>query len=125
MAERIQSGSLTEGSMITAHAFQDHMKISIIIPAFNEEKLIGETLRRITSAGKVFSELGWESELIVCNNNSTDRTGELAQAAGARVVFEPVNQIARARNKGAEVAGGDWLLFIDADSHPQPELLAD
>ncbi len=101
------------------------MKISIIIPAFNEEKLIGNTLRRITSAGKVFSELGWESELIVCDNNSTDRTAELAQAAGARVVFEPVNQIARARNKGAEAASGDWLLFIDADSHPQPELLAD
>src|SRR5439155_20815635 len=39
-----------------------------------------------------------------------------ARAAGARVVFEPVNQISRARNAGARAAGGDWLLFVDADS---------
>src|SRR5437879_5925550 len=101
------------------------MKISIIVPAFNEEKLIAETLRRIQTAAVAFSEAGWESELIVCDNNSTDRTAELAQAAGARVVFEPINQIARARNKGAEAATGDWLLFIDADSHPSPGLFAD
>lgn len=101
------------------------MKISVIVPAFNEEKLIGETLRRITAAMAAFSERGWESELIVCDNNSSDRTAELARAAGARVVFEPVNQIARARNTGAVTATGDWLLFIDADSSPQPELFAD
>lgn len=40
-------------------------------------------------------------------------------------MFEPVNQIARARNRGAAAATGDWLLFIDADSRPRPELLAD
>ena len=101
------------------------MKISIIIPAFNEEKLIPETLRRITAAGAAFSERQWESELIVCDNNSTDCTAELAQAAGARVVFEPINQIARSRNTGARAATGDWLLFIDADSHPTQELFAD
>src|SRR6266481_9044691 len=101
------------------------MKISIIVPAFNEEKLIGETLRRITVATGAFAECGWGSELIVCDNNSTDRTAELAREAGAQVVFEPVNQIARARNTGAGAATGDWLLFIDADSHPQPELFAD
>jgi len=101
------------------------MKISIIVPAFNEEKLIGETLRRITSATTAFADLGWQTELIVCDNNSTDHTAQLAQSEGAKVVFEPVNQIARARNKGAAAATGDWLLFIDADSHPSPELFAD
>jgi len=101
------------------------VKISIIVPAFNEEKLIGETLRRITVATGAFAECGWGSELIVCDNNSTDRTAEVAREAGAQVVFEPVNQIARARNTGAGAATGDWLLFIDADSHPQPELFAD
>jgi glycosyltransferase involved in cell wall biosynthesis len=101
------------------------MKVSIIVPAFNEEKLIAETLRRIQAAAVAFSEAGFESELIVCDNNSNDRTAELAQAAGAQVVFEPINQIARARNKGAEAATGDWLLFIDADSHPSPGLYAD
>ena len=65
------------------------------------------------------------SELIVCDNNSTDRTGELARAAGAVVVFEPVNQIGRARNKGAEAATGDWLVFVDADSRPSAELFSD
>jgi glycosyltransferase involved in cell wall biosynthesis len=101
------------------------MKVSIIVPAFNEEKLIAESLRCISKATASFSARGWATELIVCDNNSNDRTLELAQAAGARVVFEPINQIARARNKGAEVASGDWLLFIDADSRPTPELFAD
>jgi glycosyltransferase involved in cell wall biosynthesis len=41
------------------------------------------------------------------------------------VVFEPHNQISRARNKGASVAAGEWLLFVDADSTPSRELFAD
>jgi GT2 family glycosyltransferase len=40
-------------------------------------------------------------------------------------VFEPVNQIARARNSGAAAATGDWLIFVDADSHPNAGLFAD
>src|ERR1700722_14568089 len=63
--------------------------------------------------------------LIVCDNNSNDRTAESARAAGAIVVFEPINQIARARNSGAAAATGDWLVFVDADSHPSAELFAD
>lgn len=98
------------------------MKLSIVVPAFNEEKLIAETLKRIRHATGVLNDRGWVVELIVCDNNSTDRTQELAQAAGATVVFEPINQIARARNRGASVATGDWLLFVDADSHPCPGL---
>jgi glycosyltransferase involved in cell wall biosynthesis len=101
------------------------MKIAIIIPAFNEEKLLPATLRSIQAALGPFSRLGWETELVVCDNNSTDRTSELARAEGAAVVFEPVNQIARARNAGAAAATGDWLIFVDADSQPSPELFAD
>jgi len=101
------------------------MKISIVIPAFNEERLLGESLREISRAMAAFVERGWETELIVCDNNSTDRTAEIARAAGAQVVFEPVNQIARARNTGAAAAMGDWLVFVDADSHPSHELFAD
>lgn len=101
------------------------MKISIVVPAFNEEKLIAGSLAAIRSSMAVFPERGWESELIVCDNNSTDRTAELARGAGATVVFEPVNQIGRARNKGAEAATGDWLIFVDADSHPSRELFGD
>ena len=101
------------------------MQISIIIPAFNEEKLLPATLGSIHRASEAFHTLGWTTELIVCDNNSTDRTAELARASGAVVVFEPMNQIARARNTGARVATGDWLVFVDADSAPTPELFAD
>jgi len=101
------------------------VKISIVIPAFNEERLLGESLSQIKAASTAFTERGWETELIVCDNNSTDRTAEIARAAGATVVFEPVNQIARARNSGAAAATGDWLVFVDADSHPSAGLFAD
>jgi glycosyltransferase involved in cell wall biosynthesis len=101
------------------------VKISVVIPAFNEEKLIGATLRSIQAAGAAFAALGWEMEIVVSDNNSTDATAELARAAGARVVFEPINQIARARNTGAAAAGGDWLVFVDADSRPARELFAE
>src|SRR5438477_12943490 len=100
------------------------MKVSIIVPAFNEEKLITSSLRQMKKASAAFAELGWQTELIVCDNNSTDRTGELARAEGALVVFEKMNQIARARNAGARAASGEWLVFVDADSHPSRELLA-
>ena len=101
------------------------MKISIVIPAFNEERLLAQTLAHVNSLRPVFTAAGWESELIVCDNNSTDRTVEIARAADATVVFEPVNQIARARNAGAAAASGEWLLFIDADSHPSAGLFGD
>ncbi len=101
------------------------VRISIVIPAFNEEKLIGRCLAAVTEAGVAFADAGWSSEVIVCDNNSTDRTAELARQAGATVVFEPVNQISRARNRGAQAATGDWLLFLDADSFPMRALFAD
>ena len=101
------------------------MNISIIIPAFNEERLLGASLGKIRTAAAAFGRRGWAVELIVCDNNSTDRTAEIARAAGATVVFEPVNQIARARNCGAAAATGDWLVFVDADSHPSAELFDD
>lgn len=101
------------------------MKISIVIPAFNEAALLAETLRSVNEARRAFADRGWDSEVIVCDNNSTDGTAAIGQAAGARVVFEAVNQIGRARNTGAAAATGDWLLFIDADSRPCADLFAD
>jgi glycosyltransferase involved in cell wall biosynthesis len=107
------------------HPDHTDVKISVIVPAYNEEKLLGASLRSIQEAMKGFASFGWETELIVCNNNSTDRTGEIAAAAGANVVFEPINQIGRARNCGAKAATGDWLVFVDADSNPSRELFID
>ena len=64
--------------------------------------------------------------LIVVDNNSTDATAAVAKAHGATVVFEPHNQISRARNAGARAAieaGCQQLVFIDADTLPAPETL--
>jgi glycosyltransferase involved in cell wall biosynthesis len=99
--------------------------ISIIVPAFNEEKLLAASLQAVKTAATAFSQAGLQWELVVCDNNSTDRTAEMARAEGAKVVFEPINQIGRARNTGAAAASGEWLLFVDADSRPSRELLTD
>jgi glycosyltransferase involved in cell wall biosynthesis len=98
--------------------------ISIILPAFNEAQLLPSTLAAVHAARKAFDSVQWNSEVIVCDNNSTDATSQIAREHGARVVFEAVNMIGRARNAGASVASGDWLVFIDADSQPSIELFA-
>ena len=101
------------------------MYLSIVIPAFNEARLIEQTLRSVTTSLAANAGSGFTSEVIVVDNNSTDNTAQLARDAGARVVFEPINQIGRARNAGAAQATGEWLLFLDADSLLSAELLAD
>ena len=101
------------------------MHLSIIIPAFNEERLIARCLQSISTSLADNLQPGFTSEIIVVDNNSTDKTANLARQAGAQVVFEPINQIGRARNAGAAKATGEWLLFMDADSVLNPGLLAD
>jgi glycosyltransferase involved in cell wall biosynthesis len=91
------------------------MKLSIVIPAFNEEKLLPACLDSVRAAAAACGLADYE--VIVCDNNSTDATPRIARQSGAQVVFEPVNRISRSRNAGAAAATGDWLLFIDADSH--------
>jgi len=101
------------------------MRVSVVVPAFNEEQGIAASLRSTRHAMTALDTMGWSSELIVCDNNSTDRTALIAREEGAQVVFEPINQISRARNTGASRATGDWLIFVDADSHPSRELFVD
>lgn len=98
------------------------MHLSIVVPAFNEETRLPATLASIRMAACAFDTRGWSHELVVCDNNSTDRTASIASAGGARVVFEAHNQIARARNAGAAGASGEWLIFVDADSTPTLDL---
>lgn len=72
------------------------------------------------------SEQSIKGECIVVDNNSDDATAEVAKSHGAnQVVFEPVNQIARARNSGAHVATGQFLIFIDADTRIAAKLLSE
>ena len=93
---------------------------SIVVPAYDEERLLPETLARLRQAMGATPLVG---EIVVCDNNSTDRTPAIAAEAGARVVFESVNQIARARNTGARAARGRYLVFVDADTVVPPRLL--
>jgi len=87
---------------------------SVIIPAFNEEHFISATLESVNKAMKANPSL--KGELIVTDNNSTDRTAEVAREHGAKVVFEEMQQIARSRNAGAAQAKGHYLIFVDADT---------
>ena len=103
----------------------DDMMVSVIIPAFNEELIIQDTIQRIEHAFAVNRGRGIAWEIIVCDNDSTDGTAQAAREAGARVVSEPARQISRARNTGAGIADGGWYLFIDADSYPRPELVTE
>jgi len=93
---------------------------SVIVPAYNEAELLPSTLAALRRAMEPQS---CEGEVVVVDNNSTDDTAAIARAAGARVVFEPHNQIARARNAGGRAATGEWLVFVDADSTVSPALL--
>ncbi len=93
---------------------------SIIIPAYNEELWLPRTLELLQQA---MASVTLQGELIVVDNNSSDATARVAEEAGARVVFESLNQISRARNAGARVAQGRYFIFVDADTHISCELL--
>jgi len=104
------------------------MKLSFIIPAYNEAAWIQRCLEQIAAAVaacRTERKVEFEVEYVVTDNNSSDETASLAAQAGALVAFEPVNQISRARNTGARAASGDWLIFIDADCELSAGLLGD
>ncbi len=101
------------------------MKISVIIPAFNEEAYLPSTLRSIeAAAAHLRAEPNADTEIFVVDNDSTDETALVAREMGASVVHEPVRSIAKARNSGALSAQGEVLVFIDADVLVPPALLS-
>ena len=87
--------------------------ISFIVPAYNEEHELSDTLASIHAAAA--GEAG-PYEIIVVDDASTDATPEIASGGGAKVI--PINrrQIAASRNAGARVAQGEYLFFVDADT---------
>ena len=99
--------------------------VSVVVPAFNAEAMIAETVRAIVTQpvpDGVF-------ECLVVDDGSRDRTAETAERAGATVVRLPVNRgRSSARNTGIERARGEWIAFTDADCVPSrrwlPTLLA-
>lgn len=99
--------------------------LSVIIPALNEERFIGETLHKLNLAVQALDgSLPSGVQIIVVDNDSTDQTAEVARRAGAVVVSEPVRNIARARNAGAQEATGEILVFLDADTLVPPTVLS-
>jgi len=89
------------------------MKISIVVPAYNEEKCLPATLEKI---GAALAIVDYDSEVIVVDNQSTDETARIAESFGAQVFTETVHNIARVRNTGAKNSSGDVLIFVDADT---------
>jgi len=87
--------------------------ISFIVPAYNEERLLGATLQALHAAGRAAGE-GYE--IIVADDASTDRTASVARHHGALLVSVAHRQIAATRNSGARAASGELLIFVDADT---------
>lgn len=96
--------------------------VSFIIPAYNEARLLGNTLSAIEKAARA---LRLTFEMIVVDDASADRTAAIARAHGARVVAVNLRQIAATRNAGARAAAGGWLVFVDADTIINEALLRD
>ena len=90
------------------------MKISFVIPAYNEEKLIERCLRSVSAE---IARSGHTAEIIVADNNSTDRTREIAMAfPDVRIVHEPQKGANRARQAGFNASKGEFVVNIDADT---------
>jgi glycosyltransferase involved in cell wall biosynthesis len=101
------------------HATEDqtrHManqKLTIVIPALNEEQGIEKTVRAIPRAE--INRIGYQSQILVVDNGSEDATAELAAGAGAEVVSEPNRGYGTALKKGFAAAEGVIIVTADAD----------
>lgn len=87
-------------------------RVTVIIPALNEELAIGVVVREIPA--------GLVHEIIVVDNGSTDRTAEVARAAGARVIAEPARGYGAACLAGVRAADAEILVFLDGDRSEDP-----
>jgi len=93
------------------------MKLAFVIPAYNEEALIGKCVESVLAEVK---RSGRDCEIVVVNNNSTDRTAEIAAAAGARVVDEKQKGIVSARDAGFHATTAELVANIDGDTMVTP-----
>jgi len=91
------------------------LRITVIIPCLNEEQGIEKVLRRMPE---------FVDEVIVVDNNSTDRTADVAESLGARVIREHVRGYGRAYKKGFSVATGDVIITLDGDHSYPPDAIS-
>lgn len=86
--------------------------LSVVIPAYNEEGRLGPSLVRIK---EYLAGQSYQSEVLVVDNASTDRTSDVARSAGVEVLEEPKRGKGAAVRTGMLAARGDYVLFSDAD----------
>ncbi|HEX8932548.1 MAG TPA: glycosyltransferase family A protein, partial [Patescibacteria group bacterium] len=91
------------------------MKISVIIPAYNEEKYIGACIESLLKQNRL------PDEIIVVNNNSTDQTAAIASQYPVKVINEKEQGITPARNRGLNEAQYDIIARTDADTILPPD----
>lgn len=91
------------------------MFVSVVIPARNDADMLARCLASLAAQHRR------PDEIVVVDNGSTDDTRAVAEAAGARVVWEPIPGIPRASSAGFDAARGDLIARIDADSVCPPE----
>jgi glycosyltransferase involved in cell wall biosynthesis len=101
--------------------FSDHVWISLVIPAHNEERYLPRLLDSVDVARRRSRHSLGGLEVIVVDNVSADRTAVIAEERKCRVVTVEERRIASVRNGGAAVAVGEILCFVDADSELHPE----
>lgn len=95
--------------------YESSVRVTILLPAYNEEEAIANTVRKI-------KELYPDFEVLVVDDGSTDNTLQVAMDAGANVWPHPYNIGNGAAVKtGLRIAQGDWVLMMDADGQHQPE----
>lgn len=85
------------------------MKVSVVIPAYNEEATLGDCLESLANQSVK------ADEIIVVDNNSTDKTRQIAENFGARVISQPVQGIMPATYAGMMASSGDIIARCDAD----------
>lgn len=97
------------------------IRISLVIPAWNEERFLPRLLDSVEEARRCYRGGSGRIEVVVADNDSTDRTAEIARSRGCRVAPVQKRCIAASRNGGAAVARGELLAFCDADFRIHPE----
>ncbi len=90
------------------------LKVSIVIPAINEERGIGKTIDAVNST--YFSSHHWDLEIILVDGDSKDRTRDIAAEKGAVVILEKRRGYGRAYKTGLAQATGDVIVTGDADA---------
>lgn len=86
------------------------LAISIVVPAYNEEKLISPCLTSLLK-----QDFSFPYEIIVVNNNSTDKTESIAQSFHVKVITEEMQSVVAARQRGLTTARADIIVGADAD----------